>query len=454
MSKYAKGFSTGVLSAMERVETAIRQDIARVLGGKGAIVAQAPAGAGKSQLIARLVGELRQKKAVVAVACPTNEQAYSLVERIATLNPRLPVCFTPATGRELPAHIARLPTVTQLKARDAQAAPLVVATMNKFADSVERYGTRYDALLIDEAYQADSARYFAVAGMADTHLLVGDSGQLDPFTTLDDGTYWKGGPEDPLQTAVGVLVRNHPSTPQHQLPVTFRLDTRAVPLARCFYPTHQFEAAVLPGTRQAVVRTAGGGKRDVVLDEAVRQAFASGWAYLVQKSAPLIAADPTTVDRIVRLVRRIDALEVKLSCEQSSEPRPLAREDIAVVVSHNDQKDALRAAFEQHSITGVTIETANKVQGLTFQCVIAWHPLSGSMHADAFHLDPGRLCVMLSRHRHACIVVGNTCDRLLLDGIPPATPGYLGDQQSDAVLDGWKAHEQVLDQLGMHAVPI
>jgi hypothetical protein len=179
MSKYTKGFSDGVLNAMERVETAIREDIARVLGGKGAIIAQAPAGAGKSQLIARLVGELRQKKAVVAVACPTNEQAYSLVERIATLNPRLPVCFTPATGRELPAHIARLPMVTQLKARDAQAAPLVVATMNKFADSVERYGTRYDVLLIDEAYQADSARYFAVAGMADTHLLVGDSGQLD-----------------------------------------------------------------------------------------------------------------------------------------------------------------------------------------------------------------------------------------------------------------------------------
>jgi len=454
MAKHAKGFSASAISAMERVESGIRQDVARVLGGKGAVVAQAPAGAGKSQLIARLVGELRRKKAIVAVACPTNEQAYSLVERIATVNPRLPVCFTPATGRELPSRIARLPAITQLKARDAQGAPLVVATMNKFADTAERYGTRYDILLIDEAYQADSARYFAVAGIADTHLLVGDSGQLDPFTTLDDGTYWKGGPEDPLQTAVGVLVRNHPLTPQHQLPVTFRLDTRAVPLARCFYPTHSFEAAVLPGTRRAVVGTAAGGKRDVVLDEAVRRAFTTGWAYLVQKSAPLLAADPTTVDRIVRLVRRMASLGVQLSCEQNSEPRPLTMEDIAVVVSHNDQKDALRAAFEQHGITSVTIETANKVQGLTFQCVIAWHPLSGSMHADAFHLDPGRLCVMLSRHRHACIVVGHSCDRLLLDGIPPATPGFLGNQQSDAVLDGWKAHEQVLDQLAMHAVTV
>jgi len=37
-----------------------------------------------------------------------------------------------------------------------------------------------------------------------------------------------------------------------------------------------------------------------------------------------------------------------------------------------------------------------------------------------------RLCVLLTRHRQACIVVGRDSDRDLLEGVPPATPGYLG----------------------------
>src|SRR5439155_13093686 len=105
--------------------------------------------------------------------------------------------------------------------------PLVVATLNKFADALSRGLGGYDALLIDEAFQADAARYYAAGGIAATHLLVGDSGQLDPFSTLPDATWWPGGPEGRLQTAVGVLLRNHPTTPVHRLPITWRLDPRS-----------------------------------------------------------------------------------------------------------------------------------------------------------------------------------------------------------------------------------
>ena len=142
-------------------------------------------------------------------------------------------------GRELPPDIAALPGVTQPSAADAQMQqdPLVIATVDKLADAFLRNGLGgFDVLVIDEAYQADAARYYTAAGVAATHLLVGDTGQLDPFSPIDDATYWRGGPEDPLQTAVGVLLRNHPGTPVHQIPVTWRLEPRAVPVARCFYP--------------------------------------------------------------------------------------------------------------------------------------------------------------------------------------------------------------------------
>ena len=63
--------------------------------------------------------------------------------------------------------------------------------------------------------------------------------------------------------------------------------------------------------------------------------------------------------------------------------------------------------------------------------------LAGLPEADEFHLDPGRLCVLMTRHRHACIVVGRESDRTLLHTIPPSTPAYLG-WDPDPMYDGWE----------------
>jgi superfamily I DNA and/or RNA helicase len=115
--------------------------------------------------------------------------------------------------------------------------------------------------------------------------------------------------------------------------------------------------------------------------------------------------------------------------------------------SPNDQKDLLRVALDAYGLGGVVVETANKLQGLEFEVVFVWHPLAGLPEADAFHLDPGRLCVLLTRHRQACIVVGpaGDCD-LLKDRVPPPTEAYLG-WDPDPVLDGWEVHRQVFAAL-------
>ena len=95
----------------------------------------------------------------------------------------------------------------------------------------------------------------------------------------------------------------------------------------------------------------------------------------------------------------------------------------------------------------VVVETANKLQGLEFEVVFIWHPLAGLPEADGFHLDPGRLCVLLTRHRQACILVGRVGDReLLKDQIPPPTEAYLG-WDPDPVLDGWEVHRDVFAAL-------
>ncbi len=448
-------FDDAVVAAAQEVENQMRADLLNLVGQEAAVVAAAPAGAGKSHFVSATVGMLRTQRLSVALVAPTNEQVQNLVARVKELNPDLPVAFVHAQGRELPADIADLPGITQPSATGAQNSgdPLVVATLHKFADAYLRNGlSGFDVLVIDEAFQADAARYYVVANVAPTHLLVGDTGQLDPFSTIADATFWRGGSEDPLQTAAGVLLRNHPTTAIHRVPITWRLSPEAVAIARCFYPGHIFGAAVRPGVRQLQLMRPGPGSRSLAtVDHALDEAANYGWAHVTLPGAPVLTADPATAELIRDLVHRLFARSARARCENRTDLTDLRPGDVAVGVSHNDQKDLVRALLDDAGLTGVVVDTANRLQGLTFEVVIAWHPLAGSTVTDAFHLDPGRLCVLLTRHRQACIIIGRDSDRALLEGVPPATPGYLG-WDPDPVLDGWDAHEGVFQLLEPHVV--
>jgi hypothetical protein len=346
--------------------------------------------------------------------------------------------------------VGALPGVRQLRAAQANGAGLVVGTLNKLGDAFARGDLGpFDALLIDESYQADSSRYFGVGGLAPRHLLVGDSGQISPFATIDDPCRWHGLPEDPLQTAVGVLRRNHPSTPVYYLPVTRRLDDRAAAVARFFYPDFRFGAAVLPGVRELRLApaTAAATPRLAALDHALTLAARTGWVHLELPHAPVLQADPETIDLIAALVKRLFRRSPQVRCEWTARLEAVTPRRVAVGVAHNDQKDLLRAALDAAGLGEVVVETANKLQGLEYEVVVVWHPLAGLPEADGFHLDPGRLCVLLTRHRQACIVIGRAGDaELVEDQVPPPTPAYL-DWDPDPVLDGWEVHRQVFAAL-------
>jgi hypothetical protein len=82
------------------------------------------------------------------------------------------------------------------------------------------------------------------------------------------------------------------------------------------------------------------------------------------------------------------------------------------------------------------------------------HPLSGLPEADEFHLDPGRMCVLLTRHRQACIVVGRAGDReIVYDRPPPPTAAYLG-HDPDPILDGWEIHRELFAALDGQRVSV
>lgn len=443
-------FDEEVIAAAEREIEAL---IAAALAPgeqERAVVGVAPAGAGKSYAIATAVKAARGEGRRVAVASPTNEQAFALLATLAERLPEETISFVPAGGVSLKEAHKRA-NIVEKRAKETSSDAIVVGTLSKLGDAHARGDlSAVDLLLVDEAYQASSVHYYAVGALSKRHLLMGDSGQLAPFSSAPEADRWRGLDEDPLLTAVEVLLRHHPRTAVHKLPITRRLDPRAVPVARAFYHRHPFGAAVLSGVRSLDL-SAGGGRVDAVADAALDRACASGWAHVELPACAVVSADPVAARLIVDLARRLFERSPVTRCERHEAPRALRQEDVAVVVSHNDQKDLVRAAMVDAQLGDVNVSTANKVQGLGFEVVIAWHPLAGLLDVDAFHLDPGRLCVMLTRHRQACIVIGRAADRRLVEGIPPATPSYVGWDMNPA-LDGFYVHEAVFDALAPHRI--
>uniref|UniRef100_UPI003083F61A AAA domain-containing protein n=1 Tax=Nonomuraea lactucae TaxID=2249762 RepID=UPI003083F61A len=127
--------------------------------------------------------------------------------------------------------------------------------------------------------------------------------------------------------------------------------------------------------------------------------------------------------------------------------RPVTADRIAVGAAHRDQVAAIRNAGLPPEIT---VDTANRLQGREYDVTIVLHPLSGRRDATAFHLESGRLCVLASRHRHACVVVARAGIAELLDAHPSAEPVQLGVPVKFP--DGWEANQSVLDHLAAHRV--
>lgn len=186
---------------------------------------------------------------------------------------------------------------------------------------------------------------------------------------------------DPMQSAVAVLLRNNPTLPVHRLPVSWRLPVTAEHvIAEAFYPFSGFRSGTGPGERGLRFTTRGFGNDPV--DAVLASAAGTGWGLLELPAGYTIRTDAEAVD------------------------------------------------------------TANRLQGREYEVTVVLHPLSGRRDATAFHLEAGRLCVLTSRHRQACIVVARAGIRELLDAHPVAEPVHLHEPVKFP--DGWAANQTMM----------
>nr|WP_236653295.1 AAA domain-containing protein [Streptacidiphilus melanogenes] len=423
-------------------------------GGERGTVVDSPPGAGKSTLVVKAARELVVTGERLMIVAQTNSQVDDLVDRLAQADPGL------AVGRlhgsdALPGEIAmRHPgVVASTKVADLRELPVVVATAAKW-QWVKDTDPWHHAI-VDEAYQMRSDALLAVARLFERALFVGDPGQLDPFSIVgtDD---WAGLHHDPSQSAVVTLLAHNPGIVPHRLPVSWRLPASAAPLVSdAFYPFTPFRAGTEPGDRLLELGPATpppppglAPSLARAADEVLDVAAESGWGLLELPARLTVRTDPEAVAAVAAVVARLLARGGETRSERGSAPVDAGR--IAVGTAHRDQAAAVRGALAALGVTDVTVDTANRLQGREYDVTVVLHPLSGRPDATAFHLETGRLCVLASRHRHACIVVTRAGIPELLDAHPSTEPVQLGVVSKFP--DGWEANHAVLEHLRRHRV--
>jgi hypothetical protein len=411
------------------------------------VVVDSPPGAGKSTLVTRAAAELAAAGENIMVAAQTNEQVDDLTNRIATASPHLATGRLCAQDYQPTPRITRHPTVTvSAKLDDLTGCPVILATAAKWAALTS--DARWPWAIVDEAYQMRSDMLLRIAGRFDRALFVGDPGQLDPFSPVET-LRWAGLTWDPMQSAVAVLLRHNPAVPVHHLPVSWRLPATAAPvIAAAFYPFTGFEAGTTPHQRHLDLTTTALGHSPA--DQALELASATGWALYELPARHTLRTDEQAIQACAALAARLLQRGAVATSEQMPNGQPITAGRIAIGTAHRDQASAIRAALPPH-LADVTVDTANRLQGREFDVTIVLHPLSGRRDATAFHLEAGRLCVLTTRHRHACIVVARAGIPELLDAHPSTEPVHLNVPAKFP--DGWEANQSVMAHLSRHRVP-
>lgn len=416
------------------VTAAILHDL--TAGDAQAVIVDSPPGAGKSTFVVRAAERLCEFGTVPIVA-QTNAQANDLVDKVLRSTElvvgRLHGGTAPSLEPDERLLISR--SIDMVAGTD-----VIVSTAAKWAYVND---TSFPVAIIDEAYQMRSDQLFYLGGLFDRTLMVGDPGQLDPFTPVDDSR-WRGQPDGPVNPAVATVLHHNRASPVHRLPVSWRLSARCAPLVSdAFYPQMPFVAGTDISDRVLRSSPTSGSVEGEVLSCAME----TGWASLELPHRIAPTTDSEAVDAVAQVVITLLTSELE-AVDEGPNAGPVGADRIAIGVVHRTQRSAVRVRLDELAIesgidaSAVTVDTANRLQGREFHIVVVLHPLSGRAAASEFHLETGRLCVLLSRHRHACIVVGRAGIGRLLDTHPLSSPIWLG--APIPVPDGWEANQTVL----------
>jgi hypothetical protein len=426
-------------------DDAVRAILRTQYDGHTAVRLDSPPGAGKTGIVERLAvqsASLHGERCMVVTQ--TNQQAFDLARRLGRDFPRQRAALFVRRDLPLPEDLLALPNLAIVPdANDLpQSGPcIMISNASKWAWLREDVLPPFDLQVIDEAFQLPDYKFQQIANLAQRVVLVGDPGQIDPVVTCEIER-WKCDPTGPHVASPHALLARHPDIHWLGLPVSRRLvpDTVAI-VQPAFYPHLPFTALNAAGERGLATDTAGATALDDAIDLAEQ-----GASLVAVELPPLITGevDEALAEAIVATVARLRERESYVWLDNQT-VEPLRPEMIGVVCAHVAQVNAVRERLPL-DCADILVETADRFQGLERPVMLVYHPLSGRADASTFHLDAGRLCVMLSRHQVAGFIFTRGGVAEMLERYVPSGDRVLG-VEDDQEYEGWRAHVALLGDL-------
>lgn len=345
-----------------------------VWSGQRVTVVDSPPGAGKTAAVVTITAHLHARSNLsVVIATSTRQQAFDLAERLTEQVPAESI-YLGLSSVDKTMVPEGVETGSPMSGVAERGPKVVIRTVA----SCRLRPPECSVLVIDEAYQSHFAAVSAAADRADQVLLVGDPGQIGPVITCDT-SLWDRRKKAPHFHAPVVFAQRSDAV-VHNFDATWRLGPATV---AAIAPLYRF-----PFTSCRPDRHLEAGGEQIAEIESVQVPSSDGNPYHL----PTMAA---VADRAANLV---GTLLVEALPDGSVDRRPLDAEDVAVVVSHNGQATAIEAMLADEGIVGVTVGTADRLQGGQWHAVVALDPMCGVEGLSPHALALGRLCVMASRH--------------------------------------------------------
>ncbi len=417
--------------------------------GERLVIVPSPPGAGKTFLVETVVSTAVDVGLRVVVVAPRVEQTVDFMRRLVSRRAPMRIECLLANKRDLPADLTSSGVPTCRKVEDlATGGPgVVVASVDKAATLVADIPEGFfDLLIVDEAWQVTAKDFYLCASLAEQALLVGDPGQLPPIVRSDTGRL-ESRPHRVHWPAPRELQRRFPDATVIPLPATRRFSQDTVDfLQPAFYPELPFISSVPNEERRLEFGAAG---LHTPIDEALDR-IVSGQTVvgllLPERHHPGGEVDEELAELNAAVAARI--LERQPNWVGNG---PLGSEHIGCADPHRDSGTATRRALSNRDLDESLVVTTPEIwQGLQRPLMVVRHPILPGRRQTSFDLDPGRLCVMLSRHQVGCVLVAR-------DGVGDALARHQHDcaaraaEADDAEWNGWRAHERLwrtLDDAG------
>lgn len=366
----------------------------QVMTGREVTVVCSPPGAGKSTLVSHVAAHLWDvTDMTIGVATVSHAACNELLGKIASHTG--PGTVRKATGKNRKGSMPLPRYVEELNPRERDERRII----GRVAKSWRYTSTDLDLMVIDEAWQLTYAELVATAKQAAQVLLIGDPGQTSPIV-LGSAGEWPGW-DSPAGPGPEVMARRDDAVTL-TMPSTFRLGQ---PTVDVIAPLYDFEFKSDRPDRSVL------GDRGVPLPEV---------------SSRLVPATADVLETAQVLAELADGYEGRRLTGVPGQDR-IGYADIAVVVARNATVAAVTAALAARGVPvnidgGVTVNTANSLQGGQWHVVIALDPAHGQQRVSGHTAELGRLCVMLSRHMTAAVWVhdGGWDDLFRESGLPLA----------------------------------